>query len=564
MPARRNQGGVTLNWEDIKKLRKAGQTQQALDTALEILAADPDDFKAKSEYEWVIFECIKLIVTEMDEGMKKSRPVNARDVNDLVVWMDVYHDLNPNIPGMACSSILAQLVKVGPHLPKFPGIIRWVGDDGLRHEDWQPREWQGKTYPSLAMNLTRTLCKWVKAHPEASQKQMALALEWAQRVGKITKDDDSLWLNWDMAILLRQMGDFQHAAEILAGVIKTKRNEFWVWAEAGRLYQSEQPELALACFCRALECQAEPKFLVRAHRELAELLAEQEEYAQASSEVAITINIRQAEGWPIGREMEGLIARPWYDPTAEGAETPKDFYGKHSAAALALCFDVVETRAANYIGLLVPHTPKDPRPGWKPKPLSRFAVKDTEGHAWSLVGSGMKKLNFEIGAPLIVVVGRQNGDDRQTIVHISVRKDGTKWDCLEPGVGVITREATADKSAKVLIVGSGEDVNIDGSSEKFMHVGDGVRFGSARNPKNNRTDVFNVESRELTENDFKRVIGQLRRNSKGFGFVEDAFVPPHIVESIDPSVDEVSALTIYAKNPSKGEYGWRVIELNAV
>jgi len=94
-----------------------------------------------------------------------------------------------------------------------------------------------------------------------------------------------------MAILLRQMGDFQGAAELLASVIKTKRNEFWVWAEAGRLYQLEQPELALACFCRALECPAEPKFLVRAHRELAELLAEQEEYAQASREVAMSIDV---------------------------------------------------------------------------------------------------------------------------------------------------------------------------------------------------------------------------------------------------------------------------------
>lgn len=555
---------ATLNWEDIKRLRKSGQIQPALDTALEILAADPDDFRAKSEYEWVIFECIKRIVAEMKEGLQKSLPVNTRDVNELAAWMDVYHDLNPSVPGMACSSILAQLVKVGMHLPKFPGVIRWVSGDGLRHEDWQPREWQGKTYPSLAMTIARTLCKWVKAHPQASQKKMALTLEWAQRVGKITKGDDSLWLNWDMAILLRQMGDFQHAAELLASVIKTKRNEFWVWAEAGRLYQSEQPELALACFCRALECPAESKFLVRAHRELAELLAELEEYAQASREVAITIDIRHAEGWPIGREMEGLISSPWYDPAAEGAEPPKDFYGKHSPAALSLCFDIVETRPANYLGLLVPHTPKDPRPSWKPKPLSRYAIKDSKGHAWSLVGPAMKKLNFEVGTPLTVVIGRQNGDDRQTIVHVSVREDGQQWDSLDSGVGVITREASADKSTKVLIVDSGEEVKIDGSSGNSLHIGDGVRCGFARNPKNNRMDVFSVERREFPEKDVRRINGQLRRNPKGFGFVNGAFVPTQIVELIDPCVDEVVALAVYAKNPAKGAYGWRVIKLNAV
>ncbi|MBP6421985.1 MAG: tetratricopeptide repeat protein [Propionivibrio sp.] len=552
-----------MNWEDVRTLRKAGQLQKALDMAREILAAAPEDFKTRSQYEWVIFDYIKRIVVNMDEALEKKRPIDGRNVENLMAWMDEYHSLEPSVPEMVCSNILAQLVKIGKDLPKFPGIIHWVGIDGLRHEDWQPREYQGQISPSLAITIARTLCKWVKARPKASKKQMAFALEWAKRVGDRSKDTDLCWLHWDMAVLLRQMGDFQHAAELLASVIKTKRNEFWVWAEAGRLYQSEQPELALACFCRALECPAEPKFLVRAHRELAELLAVQEEYAQASQEVAITIDIRQDEGWPIGREMEVLIASPWYDPAAEGAETPKDFYSKHSTAALSLCFDIVETRAANYLGLLIPHTPKDPRPGWKPKPLSRFAIKDSKGHAWSLVGPAMKSLKFEVGTPLTLVIGRQNGDDRQTIVHVSVRKDGQQWDSLDSGVGVITSEATADKSIKVLIVESGEEVKIDGSSGKSLHIGDGVQCGFARNPKSNRMDVFNVERRELPEKDVKRVIGQLRRNPKGFGFVEDAFAPPHIVESIDPSIDEVVALAVYAKNPAKGEYGWRVFELNA-
>ena len=552
-----------MNWDDVRKFRKAGQLQEAVDTAREILAADPEDFKTRSQYEWVIFECIKSIVAEMDEALKK-RPIDGNDVENLMSWMEEYQSLGPRIPEMVCSSILAQLAKVGPHLPKFPGIIRWVGIEGLRDEDWQPRQYQGRTYSSLAMNIARSLCKWVRSHPDASQKQMAFALEWAQRVGNTAKDDESLWLHWDMAILLRQMGDFQRAAELLASVIKTKRNEFWVWAEAGRLYQSEQPELALACFCRALECPAEPKFLVRAHRELAEMLAEHEEYAQASQEVAITIDIRQAEGWPVGREMEGLIAKPWYDPAAAGSREPREYYAEHSPAALALCFDVVDTREANFLDLLIPHTPKDPRPGWKAKPLSRFAIKDPNGHAWSLISPGMKKQKFQFGTPLTVVVGRQHGDDRQTIVHVAPRKDGQQWDCLEPALGVITRQATADKSMKVLILDSGEEAKIDMASDNLLQIGDGVRCGFVRNPKNNRLDVFNVHRRELPEKDVKHIKGKLRRHPKGFGFVEDAFVPPDIVESIDTSIDDVVALVVYAKNPAKSEFGWRVLEMKSL
>jgi len=163
---------------------------------------------------------------------------------------------------------------------------------------------------------------------------------------------------------------------------------------------------------------------------------------------------------------------------------------------------------------------------------------------------------------LTVVIGRQNGDDKQTIVHVSVRKDGKQWDSLNSGVGVVTREAAAEKSVKVLILDSGEEVKIDASLENPLRIGDGVQFCFARNPKNNRVDVFNVERIELPEKDVRRINGLLRRNPKGFGFVEDAFAPPQIVESIDPSIDEVVAQAVYAKNPTKGEYGWRVIELN--
>jgi hypothetical protein len=164
----------------------------------------------------------------------------------------------------------------------------------------------------------------------------------------------------------------------------------------------------------------------------------------------------------------------------------------------------------------------------------------------------------------MVVVGRQNGDDRQTIVHVSVRKDGAHWDCMEPGIGVVTSEETTENSMRVLVIDSGEERVVNWSSEKSLRIGEGVHLGLSHDPKYKKVEVFVHKRRELTESDIKRVQGQLRRNPAGFGFVENAFVPSHIVESIDSSIDEVIAVTIYAKNPAKGEYGWRVIELNAV
>jgi hypothetical protein len=413
------------------------------------------------------------------------------------------------------------------------------------------------------VKIARALCKWAKAHPDASNKQLEITLEWSRRVIETAKGDDALWLSWDMAILLRQIGDFQRAAELLSGVIKAKRHEHWVWAEAGRLYESDQPELALACYCRALECPADPKFLVGVHRQLAELLAEQEDYAQASREVAITIDIRHAQGWPVGREMEELISRPWYDPSAESAEDAKSFYAKHSAAALVLCFDVVETQDANYLGLLIPRAPQEMRPGWKPKPSTRFAIRDANGLAWSLIGPNMKKTMFEAGSPLTVVIGRQRGEDRQTIVHVAARQDGKHWDRLEQGKGVVVREASSDKPLKLFVAGIGDERNIDNLADQTLRVGDGVRFDMVRNPKNDRVDVFNVERSDLPKEDVKLLRGHLRRNPKGFAFIEDAFVAPSLVESVEGTVDEVVAVAVFGKHPKEDKRSWRTITLRA-
>lgn len=552
-----------MNWQDVKKLRVSGQLDEACEAALTILAANPECFRTKSQYEWVIFKYIQRIVGNIEGTLDKNQPIDSRDLDEMMSWMRKYYRLQPRIPDMVCSSILGQINKIGSHLPKFPDIIRWVGIDGLRSEDWESNEYQGKTYPSLAMNIARALCKWVRAHPDADTRQVGMALEWAERVRETSESDDTLWLTWDMAILLRQMSEYQRAAELLAGVIKAKRNEFWVWAEAGRLYQSEQPELALACFCQALECPAESKFLVRVHRELADLLWQQGDYAQFSREVAITVEIRQKEGWPIGRELEALIFKPEYDPSAEGAEDAKRFYAKHSSAALALCFDVVETKAASYLGFLIPHTPKEARPGWKPKPLSRFAIKNAHGLAFSLVCPGMKELNFEVGSPLSIVIGRQNGENRQTIVHVAVRPNGKRWDCLEQGMGVVVKESANGRPAKVFIAGTGDEMNANDPESKSLHVGDAVRFSFARNPKNERLDAFNVEHCELPDKDVKLVHGVLRRNPQGFAFVDDAFVAPALVDSVDSSIEEVAALAVYGKHPREDKRSWRAISLKA-
>jgi len=506
-----------MTWADVQKMRKAGQLEKAHTAASRILSENPQDFRTRTQMEWVIYDFIKRIVEKCLDGAKTVEFVSPRHAAEIMRWMEAYYRAKPEIPGMSCSNILGQLAKVGMHLPRFPGIIKWIGMDGLRKEDWVAQQFNGHMVNSLAMKIAKSLYKWVEAHPDAKEEFVHIALEWVERIRGAENDGHHIWFCWYAVKLLHRLHEFQRAAEILARVIKAKRNESWVWGEAGRLYQHEQPDMALACFCRALECPSDEEFLLPLHRELAKLLAEQENYAQASRELSIIIEIRGKKGWSLKSEEEALISRPWYAAAAEGAEEAKKFYSRHSQAALALCFDRVEIRAANYLGVLVPNASGELSAGRKQKLLSRFAHRGAKGHAWSLIGAKVKNMKMDAGAPVNIVIGHQSAECKDTIMHVTCR-DGQHWDCLEQGYGIVVSGMKNDGKAKIMIAETGDEVLADAAANSSLDIGDYMCLRMVRNPKNERIEICHMAPAEVLpdESIIKQIQGELCRHPKGF------------------------------------------------
>ena len=83
------------------------------------------------------------------------------------------------------------------------------------------------------------------------------------------------------------------------------------------------------------------------------------------------------------------------------------------------------------------------------------------------------------------------------------------------------------------------------------------------NRKTGRRDLFAVEPGPRPDADVKVTTGHLKRNPKGFDFVDDAFVPPFMVETVPPDVDTVVAVLVYAKHPKEDRYGWRAVAISA-
>jgi tetratricopeptide (TPR) repeat protein len=554
-----------MTWANVKALRDSGRFQEAVDQGLQELVDNPDDFKLRTQIDWAFYGLVKTLTSSVVTMLKASHPVPVPVIDQIRKELRRFAKQPKRRPDNALANIIRELCKIAPHFPTFPGFMRWVGIDGLSTEDWQYSQRDESRFPPIALGGARALAKWVKASPDATTEDIDLAIEWITRIRPVAEGNDALWLDWDLVFLLRRVHRHADAASILGSVIKAKRNEFWVWAEAARLYAEDQPDLALACACRALECGSDPKFTVNVHRELAQMLAERGDYSQASRELATAISLRQEQGWGIDKELQELISRSWYDPAALDAENPSDFYRSHSPDALVLCFDSVEVKPASYLGMIIPHQQKDAPAGRKVRPLPKFAVCAKDGSSVSIVGPGVRSRSFKIGDPVTLVVGKQLDNNREAIVQISARLEGSMWDCTDTKFGLVTREASEKYHPKIFI---NRDVEIELDASDWAgpappSLGQGVQFQTSQNPKSGRRDIFMVEPGVRPDTDVRVVTGHLKRHAIGHANIDECYVPKFLVESIPSDVNDVVAITIYTKHHTQEIYQWRAVSIRA-
>lgn len=546
-----------MSWEEVRQLRQEKKYAEAWALGQSLLEADPRDFRTRSQLEWVCHGRMKSLVGTIKADLKagsRPEPAHLRQVD--AVLNDFSSLPRVEVPGMACSVILQALAAIAPHVSQFGAFVRWVRDDGLRAEDWKPNNFNGKTYASIATLVARGLAKWVRAHAPEDSDFVADAVRWL-RLAREHAGPHSEWIDWDLALMLRLQGDHEAAARCLSTVLKSKRNEFWAWAEAGRLYAKEQPELARACFCRALSCPAEEGFTVNVHVDLAALLAELEEFPQASRETAVAIGIRERLGWKIPAELQGLIDSNWYDPDAPGAVEPKEFYVQYASEALVLCFDEVETVSGSYLGTIIPQ-PESPPLGWKPRPLPRFAAQDRTGMAWSVVGPGMKVRHLSPGTSVTLVRGLQDG--RETIVQVVPRVDGTPWDCLNIKHGLAWGSSEKDGALRAFLDRDHPSIKIHASAagaNQHFKPGEPLLLRVVTNPKRKQFEVAAVERAELRDHpDIQPFSGRLQRHARGFAFVDDIFIAPLLLQSLPVDADSATGLAVYGRKPKSEDYGW--------
>ena len=329
---------------------------------------------------------------------------------------------------MACSKILQVLSGVSATSEVRP--FRALGQGRRSIEDWKSTA-TGKSYTSIASSVPG-LAKWVRAHAADDMEWIDESIHWL-RLARAHPGPDDEWTDWQLALMLRMRGDHEGAATALAAVLKAKRNEFWAWAEAGRLYASDQPELARACFCRALTCPATDGFKINVRRSRGGARRTWRLSTNRGNPDCDRDRAEAGKSAGAAGSHRQPVVRPG-NPGAEASGVLRPLRGRR----LVLCFDNVKTGPGTTLG------PSFPRPrilrGVEAAPAPRFAVRMGRTDLPSR-RPGMKIQNRP--APVTITIGLQD-DGREQSRRWSPG-GGDFWDCLDAQGGILLSAARMER-----------------------------------------------------------------------------------------------------------------------
>lgn len=137
------------------------------------------------------------------------------------------------------------------------------------------------------------------------------------------------WIPYYRSRLLIMNGKHEEARAGIVTTLKANANAFWAWEVLGRTY--DEPQMQMACLCKALSCKGTPPdFLINVRAALAQHLANAGMHREAGIEAGLAIAVRQQNKWAIPPALAILAG------DTETARTPSanaDLYHRFAPVA---------------------------------------------------------------------------------------------------------------------------------------------------------------------------------------------------------------------------------------
>jgi|GEM_PF-1629543 len=368
-----------MTLQEITQLRKEGKIDEAYQNCLALYEQYPTDRYVRTAMAW----CLKSVTEQAVEQCNVDAFVNALSllgkldlaeicefqmanrfswdirglldnlksapaayVNVANRILDVLSGLHFVKPNKYYSLLADVFLKVkGSQGAAWPGFVKfmdWFGFDNLMPEDYHRIPLQnGKSLPSLAERVHTTYYKSLMLLIDEGNADSAKIDQFINRLTLLNESHPEYqYTLYHKSLLLLKLGRQTDAMEAIKPFVQRKQSEFWVWDVLSDT--TDDDEIKLSCCCRALMCNADPKFLGKVHLKTALLMHKLGYDKNARTEIRAMHTVYQQNGWNMPYEALDLVRQPWYQ-AADAPQLNDAFYKNHLSASESFLYaDVPE------------------------------------------------------------------------------------------------------------------------------------------------------------------------------------------------------------------------------
>ena len=304
----------------IKTLKGNGQFEEAWQHGFDALQQDQQNVFLQTSLVWVAYAALKQKIDPIKQR-KNTKPLPVEQ-NWIDTWVGRISELNLPLPNENIDYRLWNLFThkdIGQFCAPLCSYILNSGRGLFRPEDYIPYRTDNGESPSLVCKLARMVAANYLQCEGNAPNTIGRVTGFLQYAIESTQDSaHKIWLSYDKANILAASGQMERARQAYLDVLEKKRSESWAWFGLATTFQDE-PMKASSLIAYGLTCAHDPKYSIRGLYHLANIMAQQANYADASRALLRLHSIYQKSGWPLKKEITELMANSWYDASLDEA-----------------------------------------------------------------------------------------------------------------------------------------------------------------------------------------------------------------------------------------------------
>lgn len=210
-------------------------------------------------------------------------------------------------------------------------LAEWYGPTEYSSMDYEEKKDGDKTYPSLAQSFTSQYLEALMAQdrggqPIATVEQKLRAANELQTLLDSGRCQSWKWESYKLGLLLTDIGLFEQSRARLANIVASEPRQAWAWAAYGRAWKNDSEEMYEQCLFKGLSVSNDVQTALSVHEEALQVFAKEGMFGHARAEAELIESFRAEHEWKPSAVVEWAKSEEWYrqnEPSNDCAEAYK-------------------------------------------------------------------------------------------------------------------------------------------------------------------------------------------------------------------------------------------------